>query len=62
MTRAPKRTSRASLPISRSVKRAQARSDFELERAVPRGHRFTFYRVGDDECAKCGKTRKEHKT
>lgn len=38
------------------------RQDTVFGFAVPRNHRFTFFRVGVDECAKCGKTRKEHKS
>jgi hypothetical protein len=42
------------------TKRAQGYIDSALDIVVPRKCRFTFFRVGVDLCAKCGKTRREH--
>ena len=44
----------------KSVKRAQVWNAYDLEKSVPKGHYFTFFRVGEDVCAKCRKPRKEH--
>lgn len=42
------------------IRRAQGYVDAGLDMVIPRKCRFTFFRVGVDLCAKCGKTRKEH--
>jgi hypothetical protein len=44
----------------KSIREAQDRMDYYLARAVPRNHRFTIFRRGEDICAKCGKPRAKH--
>jgi len=46
--------------------RARERIDRDIDRWLPKTapvkHRFTIFRMGLDMCAKCQKSRKEHKT
>lgn len=44
----------------RNMKKRWEAADAELDRIVPRGHRFAFFRVGEDKCWVCHKTLKEH--
>jgi len=42
-------------------RRAQMAVDYELDKIMPRTHRFTIFTLGMDACAKCRKPRSEHK-
>lgn len=44
----------------RQIAKAQEFTDDVLARIVPRTHKFVVYRLGEDMCARCQKTRKEH--
>lgn len=42
------------------LKQVQDVVDAIIDRDLGKTHRFTVYRIGDDVCAKCRKTRAEH--
>lgn len=45
---------------SRRVHNVRRYNDLKLNSLVRRGHRFEFFRVGQDVCWRCGKTKAEH--
>jgi hypothetical protein len=44
----------------RAIKRMHDTEKKILDEKLGKTHRFTVFRLGLDECAKCGKPRKEH--
>lgn len=59
-----RRDSRNSRPLSQStreaISRAQDYGDRDLDRYVPRKHKFVVFRLTEDICAKCHKPRKPY--